>query len=66
MTLEEKIKEIEKNTESYRGYPAQVIDALLAALRKCRDQRDVFRDDLTRVKDSDDAELLSILSGSEK
>lgn len=42
MTLEEKLTEIEHNTESYRGYAAITIDCLIDALKVASKQRDSY------------------------
>lgn len=74
MTLEDKLKEIDDNAWKFPPGPSYVLQ-LVAALRKCREQRDSLLADLDWYVGSNDnppkeaageydAELLSILSGS--
>lgn len=69
MTLDEKLKEIETG-EEFGGVPSAGLDVyasrLLAALHKCREQRDKYlfgQNDYAPLihQEQDDAELLKIL-----
>lgn len=83
--LEEKLKDFEwladdgpgsYTDEAYRAMPGE-IKKLLAALRRCREQRAGYREnywaltkpcyaDMQEILDDDDTELLALLTGDEK
>lgn len=60
--LEKRVKEIElDNTYSDRSVESFEVAGLIAALRKCREQRDMWRN--RGEQEKYDAELLKILEG---